>query len=95
MSMSMSPDSAGTDQVIEIMRASCKRLVRRGPVTVVLPEPFDPSVELAAVGLDSLLGAELIAEIEDRLMIELPFSSLWRARTLGEFVEIVRAVGIL
>lgn len=79
------------EDVIEVIRTFIRKEMLRGHVRLHLPEPFDRSFPLQQVGIDSLLIAELVMDIEARFDIELPFARLSSAETIGEFIDEVCA----
>jgi acyl carrier protein len=53
-----------------------------------LPE-VTPDTPLAELGIDSVLAAEIVTRIEDKLEIEVPVSQWIRARTFQDFVDAI------
>ena len=72
-----------------MIRTFSRRTDRKGKIPLVVPDPYDPSFPLARTGIDSLLLAELVMDLETAFQVELPFSRLCNTRTIGDFVELV------
>jgi hypothetical protein len=82
------------DEVIDAIRASCARVAFEHGAIIHLPFPFRGETPLENIGIDSLLIAQVVMDLEERFQLELPFAELWRAHTIGEFVELVCRAGI-
>jgi acyl carrier protein len=66
--------------------------VLRSIVLDVTQEPLPevaPDTPLAELGIDSVLVAEIVTRIEDKLEIEIPVSQWLRARTFQDFIDAI------
>lgn len=53
---------------------------------------MDEGTSVDSLNLDSLLGAEILLEIEKRYNIEIPFSIFLEVRTIGDFISCINHI---
>lgn len=53
---------------------------------------MDEGTSVDLLNLDSLLGAEILLEIEKRYNIEIPFSIFLEVRTIGDFISCINHI---
>ena len=53
---------------------------------------MDEGTSVDSLNLDSLLGAEILLEIENRYNIEIPFSIFLEVRTIGDFISCINHI---
>lgn len=66
--------------------------ILRSIVLDVTHEPLTditPDTSLAELGIDSVLVAEIVTRLEDKLGIEVPVSQWLRARTFQDFIDAI------
>ena len=79
------------DRITSLLRAACVRVVEERGLGTEIPEPLDDRTELSQVGVDSVLIAEVVDDLETALGVILPYREVLMARTVGELVSLVEA----
>ncbi|MBV8588003.1 MAG: hypothetical protein JO308_17075, partial [Verrucomicrobia bacterium] len=80
-------ESANPDELEGLVSQAVREAV--GSVLRVKPDTLRDDQPLTDLGLDSLMGVEIESSIEGSTGVSLPPSSLIRARTIGQIVELI------
>ena len=77
-------------EITRLVRESCVRAATSRAQTLELPDPLDPGWPISRLGIDSIVVAEVVDDLEKKFGVELPFRDLLEADTVGDFVALVR-----